>query len=194
MKNIWKVLDDPTQVVNNILQWHTGKYANWYQEAHSICLDLSDKYNTPLDVVVGIVAVLSPQLDWEWNIPAAISVLSGHGPSRALGANMQKAKRMLQTNAVFPHLSGQKVECFYENILRPLDNTVVTLDRWAVRAAIDNLTWSNGLTPKRHALLTAAYREAAKITGLLPHEIQADVWQYFRLEYTSHKEIASDKV
>lgn len=193
-KNLWSVLENPTQLVKNILQWYTGRYMKWYQDAHGICLDLSNEYKQPLDVTVGIVAVLSPQIDWEWNIPAAKAVLSGHGTSRALGANMQKAKKILQTGAVFPYLSGQKVECFYQNILQPDLDTVVTLDRWAVRAAIDSLSWSNGLTPKRHAILTAAYREAAAVTNLLPHEIQADVWQFFRLEYTSHKKIASDKV
>ncbi len=48
---------------------------NWYADAHNDCVKLARRYGLPLDLVVKVAAVLSPQVNWDSNIPCAEEVI-----------------------------------------------------------------------------------------------------------------------
>ena len=40
----------------------------WYKQAHYICKDLAERYNTKLETVASIISALSPRNKWPQNI------------------------------------------------------------------------------------------------------------------------------
>lgn len=145
----------------------------WYTQAKLECIKLGEKYNVSTEIIVAMVAALCPRLRWDVNIDAAEKVFLDL-PSRAFKTNRIKAKRILETGDI-SILSGIKVTSFFTNIIDPQNNEAVTIDVWAMRV------WSNefnqkGISDKQYWKIASDYREAAKIVGVLPSEIQAVTW------------------
>mgnify|MGYP001822910179 CR=1 FL=1 len=150
----------------------------WYHEAKRECQNLARRNRITLKQAIGIVAALSPRVNWGRNVIAAQNLVRGI-PGEGFGANKVKAGKILEGADPEDILRGDKVTSFYSNILRPSSSTAVTIDRWAIRVTMGADHWSskvNTPTPKQYLQLGNEYREAAAIVGLKPLELQAITW------------------
>ena len=153
----------------------------WYKQAHYICKDLAERYNTKLETVASIISALSPRNRWLQNIKDTKTVLdaihSGFGPEDVKVCTFHKNKNKAfllgkeQTSITDKSL---KTFSFVNNIAK-LDDAYITIDVWHLRACFGTTVRS---TPSRKAydqirLLTI---EKAKQKGLNGYEYQAIIW------------------
>lgn len=153
----------------------------WYKQAHYICKDLAEKYNTKLETVASIISALSPRNRWHQNIKDTTTVLDAihcglsADDVKVCTFNKNKNKAFLlakgQTSITDKSL---KTFSFVNNIAK-LDNYYITIDVWHLRACFGKTI---NTTPSRKAYdqirrLTIA---KAKQKGLQGYEYQAIVW------------------
>lgn len=152
---------------------------DWYADAHSLALTLNSRNVAEASAVI---AALSPQLSWDRNVVLAKRAYDGTLDGGCLPASIVKAHRILAGETPLDVLGGLKVRSFYANIVDPTDSITVTVDRHAVDVAVARRLGkaSPGLTPKRYAAWSAAYREAALDKGMLPQQMQAITWTSWR--------------
>jgi hypothetical protein len=194
-------LDNQQAMVNRIVDLYnrtpqdTRESAiDWYREAHEEAQMLASKHNVSLDVAVGVVAVLSPRLKWDLNIEYADQILGHNTVSDSLDATMRcfKTSRIKawdvkvqgSVDGILRYKSAPKTYSFHQNILHPDSSDYVTIDTWAVIIASPILCNNNDLavTGKTYTKIADAYREAARIVGILPSELQAITWVQYRIE------------
>ena len=169
----------------------------WYASAHCQCLDISENLDLPLNVVVGVVAALSPNNKWERNVENARDLCTAYinGDSMesvkvsTYGRMKEKAWSILESNPTYDEtikiLNGQKIVCFYQNIMG--ENTC-TVDGHAYNiyhASRQSLTGSISIGKIEDHLIQDAYRKAGKsvlVHGreLTAYEMQAVTWVAWR--------------
>lgn len=158
---------------------------NWYPNAQDVALKIAESTGTRIDTAAAVIAALSPQTRWSTNMLAAQAICEGNTsryPSM-LGSNHARAMAVLSAdNPCGAALGdGPKVHAFVENILG--NDSVVTIDSWAVRAAVPNYVGSLDNLLKRknvYSDLADCYRRAAAIVGERPCDLQAIVWCHVR--------------
>lgn len=169
----------------------------WYASAHCQCLDISENLDLPLNVVVGVVAALSPNNKWERNVENARDLCTAYinGDSMesvkvsTYGKMKEKAWSILESNPTYDEtvtiLNGQKIVCFYQNIMG--ENTC-TVDGHAYNiyhASRQSLTGSISIGKIEYHLIQDAYRKAGQsvlVHGreLTAYEMQAVTWVAWR--------------
>lgn len=172
-------------MINNILDVYNqaspldiASGLRWYGSAKLECKNLARRNGIGIDKAIGIVAALSPRVNWGRNVIAAQNLIRGI-PGEGFGANKVKAHKILEGSDPSDILRGDKVTSFYSNISRPSTSTSVTIDRWAIRVTMGAEHWSskvNTPTAKQYLQLGNEYREAAALVGLKPLELQAITW------------------
>lgn len=172
-------------MINNILDVYNqasphdiAEGLRWYDGAKKECSNLARRNKISLRKAIGIVAALSPRVNWGRNVIAAQSLVRGL-PGEGFGANKSKAFRILEGEDPNDVLGGDKVRSFFSNISRPSTSTAVTIDRWAIRVTLGSQDWKakvNTPTAKQYLQLGNEYREAAALVGLRPSELQAITW------------------
>ena len=153
----------------------------WYHAAHAECVDLAERVGLSLETVVAVVASLSPGLRWQRNVSAAERCIARYfgdvSAADAFRLRMVGTHYGRPIRAAYQCLrdgsepTGPKVLRFYRNILG--DENEITLDRWALRAAIGREVPSG---PVERRAVWAAYENAARIAGETPRGFQAVVW------------------
>lgn len=175
-------ISDETMVANiiNVFdratadEYHAG--LGWYAVAHEIALDLG----IGVEAGAGVIAALSPQLSWTSNIAAAYNLVANDDPNPAgLGKFVGRARAIRDGADPFTTLGGRKVRSFYRNILMPSRAGAVTVDRHAVDIAT-NVDGRILESPGCYQMIGGAYRTAARLNGILPHECQAVCWVAWR--------------
>jgi hypothetical protein len=153
----------------------------WYKQAHYICKDLAERYNTKLETVASIISALSPRNRWPQNIKDTKTVLdaihSGLSPDQVKVCTFHKNKEkafLLAKEQTSITEKSLKTFSFVNNIAK-LDKASITIDVWHLRACFGTTIRS---TPSRKAydqirLLTI---EKAKQKGLNGYEYQAIIW------------------
>ena len=153
----------------------------WYKQAHYICKDLAERYNTKLETVASIISALSPRNRWPQNIKDTKTVLdaihSGLSPDQVKVCTFHKNKEkafLLAKEQTLITEKSLKTFSFVNNIAK-LDKASITIDVWHLRACFGTTIRS---TPSRKAydqirLLTI---EKAKQKGLNGYEYQAIIW------------------
>ena len=169
----------------------------WYASAHCQCLDISENLDLPLNVVVGVVAALSPNKKWERNVDNARDLCTAYinGDSMesvkvsTYGKMKEKAWSILESRPTYDEtitiLNGQKIVCFYQNIMG--ENTC-TVDGHAYNiyhASRQSLTGSISIGKIEYHLIQDAYRKAGEsvlVHGreLKAYEMQAVTWVAWR--------------
>jgi hypothetical protein len=157
----------------------------WYSKARTDCETLANSTDLHVDLVIDVVAVLSPGMPWIWNVANAVRVIN-YQTSTAYPNNVRKARALLGGGDREEIVKGPKVTAFAENIRSSGTDDGVTLDTWAIRVA-GGPTWykrviKQGPTAKQHRRLTQAYTEVADRLHLRPCELQAIVWHQIRIE------------
>lgn len=159
---------------------------NWYHVAYNFCLDTSKIYNIDVDVIIGMVAVLSPLAQWNYNKTLVEKILQGIEVHWKIPLNVVKARKILAEGKVFPTLSGIKVTNFYNSIKNANSEEFVVVDRWALRTAYNDYTL-NAVSEvggeKAYWMISEAFRNIASENEYLPLELQAILWVWARREF-----------
>lgn len=193
-----------SQYVRNILKVYrratlddTAQGVEWYDRAKRISKSISAATGLHINLVIGVMAALSPNNKWEINVRNTYDMCTAWIDGRDIddfkvstyGSNKRKAWSMLEDNLttdeeLLTRLNGQKTRSFYSNI-RGLDE--VTIDGHALNIARGvrfNLTDDKTNIGKRlYRELQDAYVRAAKRVGIEPHELQAITWTTWRREH-----------
>jgi hypothetical protein len=178
---------DAARVVHLVGAASADEYAEgvaWYHVAHDHAARYGAAYGVSTDAAAGIIAALSPQLNWDLNLRYAETFLrTGGDPSGHFAHCDRKATAILHGADPLSTLGGPKVRSFYRNIANPDASGAVTVDRHAcaVLYGTDTPTYLRTLPKfldRRHVyqLAAARYRGAARTLGLAPHVCQAVAW------------------
>jgi len=199
-----KLVENILKVYNVSTECERAEGMTWYNDARKICKRLARKYKVPFQSVVWTMAALSPNNKWHRNITDCERVLklytSGeltdrfvaytNGDKDALRgiactytANVVKAFEILAYGKL-EALKGLKVNNFAQNIYSAKSDAV-TIDFHAISIALDTrftIDTVKGVNfkGKNYEKFVDAYREAAKIVGLQPFELQAITWTTWR--------------
>ena len=187
-------------LVNNIISIHklatpdeVKHGMTWYHQALCECTKISKRQDIPLHIVVGVVAALSPNNKWDRNLSNAESLIAAY----LAGDHMEsvkvstyhkmkeKAWGILDMIPTYGEtkvlLNGQKIVCFFENIMG--ENTC-TIDGHARNIAyLERIGLTDDKTnigKKEYAILQDAYRQAAHDCGIKAYEMQAITWVAWR--------------
>lgn len=191
---------------------------HWYERVNEATSKDIKGTSTDLRHGAGIVAAVSPNMDWKNNNLSAIhelhslhgtdwaaiakgdrSPVQGMSMSRASTPSLLKAKRIIDgedPDTVLARQTGPKVNSFFHNIAEPASPGHVTIDGRAHDIAANRLqAWQDGSrnissaatkTGKktRYEHFEDSYRGAAQALNtqhgddLLPHQVQAVVWEH----------------
>lgn len=177
------------QLVDNILSVYDrastaarSQGMGWYHTAHDLAgvVGFGD-----YDKGAGIIAALSANTGWTQNERLALAISEGKEVGH-LSKVLDKVKRITAGEPVLMVLgNGQKTINFFLNIADPEASGAVTVDRHAHDVARGQVWGSKqrGLTTvSRYSILADAYRAAAALRGIRPHEMQAVTWCQWRDE------------
>lgn len=164
--------------------WYTGKGAALAREVAAEC-------GIPFETAAAIIAVCSTRTRWASQVQHTVDMVrhfqSGGDPRTAPPASLFVANRAraaeILAGADPAELLGPKTGPFFRNICG--DWTVVTIDVWAVRAALGDKNmseeevdrWTKG---RRRAIIEASYHLAAEKCGTDAASIQAITWVIIR--------------
>ena len=166
--------------------------ATWYREAQDIAIVIGRlggyKDHQALFVGAGILAALSPQVEWGDNIQWAIQLVV-KGIRKQTWRNHDKAVRILQGEKPNDVLGGNKVRAFYKAIVAPSGSGEPVIDRHAVAIYMGRTVTEKELrylqNSKVMLRLQGAYKKASNQVGIHHHELQAITW----LEWRTNKGI-----
>ncbi len=160
----------------------------WYATANKDAQAIAERHNVPLKHVAGVIAALSPGLEWGLNLLQAdelISAFKTDKPRPSVGVygkkNVNKAYEILQGQdplTVLPK-TGPKTRAFYSCIESPENSFQVTIDRHAKCLAYWRLTDREAISavrPAEYEHLARHYNVISERLGLMPHQLQAITW------------------
>jgi hypothetical protein len=152
--------------------------AEWYANAKMIAVAMSAETRLPVRTCAGVIAALSPRIDWDHNVIWAWSLLRAAVAGRDCPPcnttnNRNKAWAIAHGADPDATLTGPKTNDFYHNIMG--DWKRVTCDSWAALVAL-GYPLPNGVKGSMYKAITAAYRLAADWLGELPAIVQAKAW------------------
>lgn len=187
----------------------------WYQTANQVCVELAQSRPTVVRSVVhaaGIVAALSPRLQWKDNIRRAKQLVET-GDTHGIRDRVQKAKTIMQGDDPYgvifaPRTSNWKVRSFFMNIAFPdwphHDSTeelpehissepaFVTVDRHCWSLLYDDRSIGHVLlrpSPQQYDWARDIFTITAKeLEGVLPQQLQAITWVAWRHRRTLRSE------
>lgn len=153
----------------------------WYRQAHELAATLD-----PANVLraAGVISAFSPITKWSQTERLAKRAymggpITGHTPD-----NNRKVERILAGEDVVVVLNGAKTVNFALVIADPSDPEAVVVDRHAFDIAVGRVTDERTrriLTRKgMYERFADCYREAAKIAGISPSQMQACTWVGWR--------------
>lgn len=167
----------------------------WYAQTNYEAQIIADKYGVVDRQAIGVIAAISPGLEWGRNLVEAAEMIAAFKagdeipPVGVYGrGNVEKAQRILRGEDpldVFPEKTSPKVRSFYSNILNPRESTEVTVDRHAKALAYNFFSERSGFAsndklsvvrPAEYKFLEWHYRKLAERLGLIPNQLQAICW------------------
>jgi hypothetical protein len=151
--------------------------AKWYTIANGIAAMVGDG---DVRKGAGIIAALSPRMQWDRNVKLALDAGNGHVHG-AMGASLRKAQAILDGTApeeVLP--MAAKTGNFYVNVSDPNEPNAVTVDAWAYRVATADPTAPGPKSQRDYDEVAQAYRMIAAEFGELANVTQAGTWNWAR--------------
>jgi hypothetical protein len=170
--------------------------AQWYFNAQSAALIMSERYRVSLEICAGVISALSPNNKWERNLidaDALIRAYSVGGIDHAgtikvatYNANKNKALLILEGERSLDILGGLKVRAFYDCILGG-DSVCIDGHAYATwKGERIPTTRTPSITPKVYAAISEDYRQTAvAVNNILRAEysaaqIQAITWTVWK--------------
>jgi hypothetical protein len=189
-----KMVQNIIEVFNSATQFDYDNGRTWYARTQEYCRLYADMFGYPLENVVAAYAVISPSLDKEQNDKQIVKAIIAHKTGIIpmtdvrLGVygrrNREKAQRCLDGD--LSAIGGKKVTSFFNNIMG-YGSSEVTVDRWAVRVALNSLTLSEEkIVPGSKGVYDSikdAYLEAAAQLNVLPSIAQSVTWEVWRNQF-----------
>lgn len=175
LKNILEILSKATP--EEIDYW---RY--WYGFAHLEAVKLARTHERPVDLVAGVIAVLSPKEFWEQNLYLADRALAQDWANvKALDPSREKAYALV-VDGDFSVIAGEKVYDFFLSIVDPVKfMELVVVDTHAINI------WRGvraGEAPQinrsERKQIVADYTTAGRMAGLSPQATQAITWTLWR--------------
>jgi hypothetical protein len=127
----------------------------WYEAARTFAVGLSERYGVSLEVAAGVLAALSPKVNWDRNMWAGDYLLrTGRKPPQVLPYSVERARRIMAGEDIDTVLmcarcargdkrshtcSGEKVRQFYACLTDPACDAVC-VDRHAFDIAAGRMT------------------------------------------------------
>ena len=142
----------------------------WYSTARHEIARMAQDTGTPLPTACGVVAALSPRLQWAPNLRAARAVLERRTPTGVFRSSLGKAMAIFRGQVPLRVLSGPKVRAFYRALMG--DRRAAVVDVWVARAA----GWTRELKEKAYQRVADALAEAAAMVQVPVAWFQAVVW------------------
>lgn len=143
----------------------------WYADARQACTRLAQAHGVALETAAGVVAALSPRIQWANNLRQADNALAGRRVA-ALGVSVRKAARIVAGECPTVVLAtGPKTLAFWRALCGNLD--AVVLDVWMLRALGHE---SDRVTDRQYRLFAETVRQYADIVAERPAVFQAIVW------------------
>lgn len=158
----------------------------WYTKAFAWCKDKAMRYNLKPEVVAGVLAALSPMVDWDKNLIDCENVLRASKKGRrkvivsTYRANLFKAIDILDGMDPLKRLGKHKTFYFYRSIV---GLSGVCIDRHAAAVSVGRKLSDDErgrITGRVYFTLAAAYDKASWALNLEPRDLQAIVWCYWR--------------
>lgn len=153
----------------------------WYSQAQAEAARMASQYGVTVNTAAGVIAALSPRIQWGHNVRLADQVLAAGGdPELVQGggfkANLHKACRIAKGERPSAVLGGRKVRSFYANIIGWRHS--VTVDTWACQV----VGYPPGYAPSKseYEEISRAYKAVAREYGVSAHEVQAVTWVHIR--------------
>jgi hypothetical protein len=151
---------------------------SWYPQAHAIAWSLAPSPT----VGAGVIAALSPNTAWAWNVRLAHRFFSSNGlDCPTTSDRARKARRILAGEHPLSVLRGLKERAFFRLIEDPTVEEVC-VDRHAAAVALGTSLYPEHYLalPARVATIRACYIWAARRLGLRPSALQAVTWLTWR--------------
>jgi hypothetical protein len=186
MRKIHELTDQ--EIIDNITWYYQGALnakqefaGDWYREAMEECKVIARAMGVGFRTFVGVVAALSPQMNWKYNVREAVKLVD-RGYAQGYGANVSKARLILHGNDPEDVLGGNKVRSFFRNLLDGgEDDKYITIDTWALRIALRNPGYpASGITDKQYHRLVKLYQHVADAHGISATALQAITWVHIR--------------
>ena len=163
----------------------------WYSLARDEACDIARDTGISERQASGIIAALSPQVSWGFNLQWAREVAAGSVINRGFTLSMGRAMMIYRNPDTDPLdiLGGDKVRAFYACIISQGETSEVCIDRHACDIATGIRGSFNSLTHKRYRETAQAYRDGAarlQRTGeatLTGAQLQAITWVTWRARY-----------
>ena len=183
------MLPSQNDMVLNILAFYAEATADeraggfaWYPTAYAEAEAIAVRTGVEVDTAAAVIAVLSPQMEWNANVRWANEVCEAWVadeplPRRGLGNSLARAERALRGDpADIRRSKGTlKVRNFYGSIVA--EPGAVCVDRHAIRIVMgDPMGTPPSLTDARYLLAAEAYREAARELRIGARHLQAITW------------------
>ena len=144
-------------------------YAGWYFESRDSIRDYCLAYDRDQKFVTDIIAIYSPRVQVSRNVLFAKHFLEhGTHPDGSLRARTVAAKHYVQTGG----FTGRKVIAFADNLLNPETSQLVTVDTHIAKA----YGIGSDFNPIQFEAICRHITAIARVSGYLPHEVQAAVW------------------
>lgn len=161
----------------------------WYATANKNIHDIADRYDIAFEKAAGIVAVLSPSVEWEANLrdaDAFIRTKGKHRP-RTYGRNVGTARKILRATSaskvydIIAGMSGFKVKAFFDNLVNPFTSVSVTIDTHLIRAwygspSLTKNQIGRAFRRETYSLISQDVITIADKMNVRPLEAQAIIW------------------
>lgn len=174
----WYHLASPAQVIAGL---------EWYNEAHSLAVELSARYSVSVLQAAQVISILSPQKKWGANKKEAIAIFNQHftGEAPSFGyfatrATINEAHRIIAGEFLIT-IKRIKTYSFADNIAFPSTSREITIDRHALRVAYDDTSAKIdkvGINAYKYA--RQAYQQVADSLGIKGYQLQAIVWVTYK--------------
>lgn len=161
----------------------------WYVEAAKFSEALADRCGLNKDIVVGIIAALSPRCPWKENVIEARDLIRSRGKSKTITYKSNKKKALAILRGVArPEdiLNGHKVRAFFFNISDPENSTEVCIDTHMIccwfnksdlgKAFLNTVFHPRGSRRNTIQEIKEAIISLAHKYHLRPLQIQAIIW------------------
>lgn len=182
-KNILAVLNEANEA-------EIDHGTTWYHTACKRAQEIADEAQLPLDVVVGVIAALSPTNEWEKNLTDARNlclefVRGGYMEDvKCSTYNTMKEKAwaiLVGVDNIPAHLNGPKITDFYSCIMGDESACVIDGHAWCI-ANNERRTMQEvpNIGKKARQQMQEAYAAAGKAVGFHAYQIQAITWVAWR--------------
>lgn len=162
----------------------------WYDKANRFASHLSNEYKVDFNKVCAVISALSPACNWKQNKLNSKTLINCYASEldysdfkfSTYGQNVTKAWNILMAKDkepidFFSLKTGAKTYNFYLNILNPLDENFVTIDRHAISIYRGNkIQGAKIISLKEYQIISEAYKTFASKVNLKPCELQAILW------------------